>query len=232
MQCVFIIGWNSIIALIQLKKVSAKRQLVNFYNYTTAVKILKTFRVNYKVHFEQPFLFDKNKHYIFMSNHQSLMDIPLIGASIKGPIRLIAKKEIFKIPLLGRVMNASEYIFIDRDHPDNDFFAHAKEKLRSGIWLWMFPEGTRSASGELLPFKAGGFRLAREIGAMIIPVAISGTKNVLPKNSFKLGLNQQVALRIGQPIDTRNYPTIETQKDLVTVVHQTIHQLMEKCLSS
>ena len=226
LKCAFVIAWNSIIALIQLKKVKLKRALVNHYNHSTAVKILNIFKVKYHVHFEKPFIFQRNEHYIFMSNHQSLIDIPLIGASIKGPIRLIAKQEIFKIPFLGAVMQASEYIFIDRDHPQQDVFYQAKEKIKSGIWLWIFPEGTRSQTGELLPFKSGGFRLAREMGAMIIPVGIVGTKNVLPKKSFKLKLNQHVQLCIGQPIDTKEYSTIAMQKDLVCRVQQAITQLI------
>ena len=246
LQCIFIIAWNSIVALIRinlypqsgkapaasrgeldlLKHVQSKRTLVNYYNHTTAIKILKTLRVNYQIYFEKPFTLDPNNCYIFMSNHQSLIDIPLIGASMKGPIRLIAKKEIFKIPFLGAVMQASEYIFIDRDHPSHDFFYHAKQKLRSGIWLWVFPEGTRSKTGELLPLKSGMFRLAREIGASIIPVGIIGTKNVLPKETFKLNLHQQVMLKIGQPIDTTQYSRVEMQKDLLYRVQNAIARLM------
>ncbi|HLB41867.1 MAG TPA: lysophospholipid acyltransferase family protein [Gammaproteobacteria bacterium] len=226
LQCVFIIGWNSITALIKLKIVKSKRSLINYYNHTTAIKILKTLKVNYKIYFEKPLNLHPKGCYIFMSNHQSILDIPVIGASIKGPIRLIAKQEIFNIPLLGAAMQASEYIFIDRDHPSNDFFYHAKEKLRSGIWLWIFPEGTRSKAGELLPFKSGGFRLAREIGATIIPVGIVGTKNVLPKKTFNLKLHQQVELRIGQPIDATEYPSIEMQRDLLYRVQCAIAQLI------
>ena len=77
-----------------------------------------------------------------------------------------------------------------------------------------------------MPLKSGVFRLAREIGASIIPVGIIGTKNVLPKETFKLNLHQQVTLKIGQPIDTTQYSRVEMQKDLLYRVQNAIARLM------
>lgn len=210
----WIIGWRSIAISLKRKPGLAQREFVNRLTRMGAVKILKTLKADFSIHYLSPFQMEKNTPYIFMSNHQSLLDLPLIFATVLGNIRVIAKKELFSIPLFGRALTVGECIPLDRENPLNctDFFKCAKERLNDGLALWIFPEGTRSKDGNLQPFKIGGFRLAKEMAAKIVPVGIINTRNVLPPGKFTATFNQAVQIRVGQPIDTREYSTIAEQK--------------------
>lgn len=232
LRCAFIIGSRSLLILWKMRAHSIDREFVNRHAKKGASKILQTLKVNYRSYTTHPLTFEKNVPYIFMSNHQSLLDLPLIFATMPGTIRLIAKKELFDIPLFGKALAESECIPVDRFSPDNteDLFIKAKEKLRSGLWLWIFPEGTRSKTGDLLPFKAGGMRLAREVGAQIIPVGIIGTRKVLPPGKLAVSSHQHIELRIGKPIDTAQYQKAEMQINLIHDVKNAIAQLMDQHL--
>ena len=166
-----------------------------------------------------------------MSNHQSLLDVPLIFASLMGSIRFVAKKELFAIPILGKAISASGFVSVDRKNilNEHDFTLKMKAKLDESLSLWIFPEGTRSLSGELQHFKAGAFRVAREMGAVIVPVGISGTRNALPAGTFDVKTHQKVFIRVGKPIDTRDYTNIDSQKDLIEKTHFAIAKLMQEC---
>jgi 1-acyl-sn-glycerol-3-phosphate acyltransferase len=148
------------------------------------------------------------KTYILMSNHCSHYDIPLILMAFpKNSIRMIAKKELFRIPLFGYAMKRSEFIAIDREHRTQ---AHrdlqvAQKKMASGIAIWIAPEGTRSRSGKLQPFKKGGFLVAVESKATIIPIGIHGSANILPPKTSRFGIGEKVEIHIGEPIATKEY---------------------------
>lgn len=130
---------------------------------------------------------DKTKPCILMPNHQSLIDGPLILYLGPKQIRVILKKEIFGIPIIGMAMKVAKFIPVDRKrekggkHSINLASHLIKEK---GYSFLIFPEGTRSRDGKLLPFKRGGFYLALESGASIVPVSIIGSFAILPKGKF------------------------------------------------
>lgn len=194
-----------------------------------AIKVLRLTKTRYKISYVRPFHFEENTSYILMSNHQSLMDIPLIYASMAGTIRFIAKKELFQIPLFGKMLKISECVPVDRSKSTRgtDFFKKVKEKINKNIFIWIFPEGTRSRTANLLPFKSGGFRLAKEISAKIIPVGIINTRAVLPPGKLFFGLHKTIELKIGEPIDTSTYQTSAEQKNLMDEVRCRIENLLQ-----
>ncbi len=152
--------------------------------------------------------------HIIMSNHRSHYDIPLIFVSLPGSIRMLTKKELFKIPIWGRGMKASEFISIDRRNHDQALkdLDEARKMMESGIVLWVAPEGTRSRTGKLGDFKKGGIMLALQMGAVIIPVGIQGSEKILKPDSFEFHLNQRVMVNIGEPIDASRYSVDERDR--------------------
>lgn len=167
--------------------------------------------------------------YIIMSNHRSHYDIPLIFVSLGGSIRMLTKKELFRVPIWGRGLKAAEFLSIDRKDHDQAMkdLENAKEKMKSGIVLWIAPEGTRSRTGALGEFKKGGFMVAIQTGATIIPVGIQDSEKVLAPDTLDFYLDQQVHINIGNPIDASRY-SIEQRDQLMQEVRAAIQALAEK----
>ena len=165
---------------------------------------------------------------IVMCNHSSLYDIPLTFVALEGGIRMLTKRELFKIPLWGAGMQAAEFIAIDRSNHDRALrdLELAREKMSTGICLWVAPEGTRSSDGSLGEFKKGGFMLALQTGALIVPVGIRGAHAVLPAGTFSLEQGHDIEVHIGRPIDASEY-TIETREQLVDRVRGEIVRLAQ-----
>lgn len=165
---------------------------------------------------------------IVMCNHSSLYDIPLsLKAFPRNSLRMLAKKEIAKIPLMAKGMIAAEFPFIDRHNrrqaiKDLEF---VQELLASGIVMWIAPEGTRSRDGQLQPFKKGAFITAIKANAVIIPIGIRGASDILPAKSHHVNLNQHAEVHIGKPIDASKF-TLENKEELIEVVYQSIKQLV------
>ena len=164
---------------------------------------------------------------IVMSNHSSLYDIPLLFVAMPGSMRMLTKKELFRVPIWGRGLAAGEFVSIDRhDHAQalKDLDA-AREKMASGISLWIAPEGTRSRDGKLGEFKKGGVMLAIQTGAMIVPVGIRGAHEILPpKTFFNVRLDLAPEVHIGAPLDACDY-TIERRDELLAVIRERITEL-------
>jgi 1-acyl-sn-glycerol-3-phosphate acyltransferase len=152
--------------------------------------------------------FEEGRPYIIMSNHRSHYDIPLIFAAFpRQTVRMIAKKELFRIPVWGGAMRASGCISIDREdrHQAVKDLQNAKEKMLSGVIIWIAPEGTRSRTGKLGKFKKGGFKLAMQVGAKIIPVCIIGSEKILPPETLDFSVGEKIKIYIADPIDSANY---------------------------
>ena len=149
---------------------------------------------------------DPDKKYIFLSNHESALDILLGVVCIPYKIVFLAKKELFMIPVFGWAMQAAGMINIDRQDAErarksvNDA---VNTLIRSSFSTLIFPEGTRSETGDLLPFKKGGFILAIRSQLPIVPVTIVGSGDVLPKGSFTINKGQ-IKVIISMPISTQN----------------------------
>lgn len=142
--------------------------------------------------------------FVFMSNHQSHLDIPILYWSLPvETLRMVAKTELFRVPIWGRAMRAGGMIEVDRSDRRQaiDSLRRAGEALADGVSIYIAPEGTRSRTGELGPLKKGGFHLALETGTPIIPVAISGSFDILPPESLSMRRGVEVAVHIGAPIE-------------------------------
>jgi 1-acyl-sn-glycerol-3-phosphate acyltransferase len=143
--------------------------------------------------------------YIFMANHQSNIDIPvLIQALPKFQLRWLAKRELIFIPVFGWALWASRHIIVDRASRSETVatLRTAKQRLQAGISVVVFPEGTRSADGRLLPFKRGGFVMALKMQAPIVPVVIRGSGNLSPKGDWRLRSGQiEVVVEEAIPVD-------------------------------
>jgi 1-acyl-sn-glycerol-3-phosphate acyltransferase len=139
--------------------------------------------------------------YVFCVNHQSHMDIPVVLAALPIPFRFAAKKELFRIPFLGWHLRRSGHIAIDRQNPHAAVksFRGASERLRGGVSLVFFPEGATSLDGSIKPFKGGGFMLAGQAQAAVVPVTIRGSRAILvPRTQHVRGGLVEVIL--GNPI--------------------------------
>ncbi len=150
---------------------------------------------------------DPAKTYLVMSNHQSHYDIAVIYYVLGSTIRMVAKRELFGLPVFGKAIRAAGMISIDRQDKASAIASldDAKEKLALGIPMWIAPEGTRSPSGALQPFKKGGFVLALATGAPILPVSIRGTRDVLQAKSIMTRSGVEVFVTIHPEIDPKRY---------------------------
>ncbi|MBA2648776.1 MAG: 1-acyl-sn-glycerol-3-phosphate acyltransferase [Legionella sp.] len=165
---------------------------------------------------------------ILMCNHSSAFDIPLSFKVFPNhSIRMLAKSELSKIPLLSKGMKAAEFPFIDRKNRYQAVkdLAVAQQLMESGIILWVAPEGTRSKNGKLAPFKKGAFITAIQAGAVIIPVGIRGAFDILPPGSSNIRLCQQAEIIIGQPLDAARF-TLENKEELISRTYNTIKALI------
>lgn len=138
---------------------------------------------------------------IFIANHASLFDPPMIIVSLPCKPVLIAKKGLAWMPIVGQAMMLAEFIFVDR-HKGAKSAASIKaaaQKIRNGISVAYFPEGTRSTTGRLRPFKKGAFALAAESGAPIVPLAIVGGHRTLPKGEWRV-CPGEYRMTVGKPL--------------------------------
>ena len=218
----------SIWTIVEMAFYDVPRQAIDRRLRWWARHLLKRINLQYNIHNPHQVTIEKDKAYIIMCNHSSHYDIPLSLLALPGSIRMLAKKELLGIPIWGKAMRLSEFVSIDRNNPRQALkdMKYAKEKMENGILLWIAPEGTRSKNGELLPFKPGGFRLAIECGATIIPLGIVGTSKVLAAKSFAVTKNSRVDMILGKPIAASSYSKQQRNR-LMSDVEQEIHNLLQ-----
>ncbi|MCA9632376.1 MAG: 1-acyl-sn-glycerol-3-phosphate acyltransferase [Myxococcales bacterium] len=142
--------------------------------------------------------------FVVISNHQSHYDIPVLFQSYDKPIRMVAKRELFRIPVMGAAMRAAGFPELDRQRRERAIqsLSAASRALGSGMSIWIAPEGTRSVDGRLAPFKKGGFRMAIDARARILPVTIDGTRRTLVAKGRKVNEGQTVRVTFSEPVDT------------------------------
>lgn len=146
---------------------------------------------------------DPEHPFLFMSSHRSVFDIFALFLATRHSLRMVAKRELFFIPIFGWALWMCGFIPIDRSNRESAIgsLAEAARKVRQGISVLVFPEGTRGSGDGLLPFKKGGFVLALEAGVPVVPIAILGSERIMPKGSFKVGRGR-IRVRLGRPIPT------------------------------
>lgn len=149
----------------------------------------------------------QNRNYVFVSNHASLIDIPLLLIAVNRYTVFIAKSELSKIPIFKSILDRAGFIFVDRKNNDsavksmNNLMEDIKKIPRS---VAIFPEGTRTSDGNLLPFKKGAAIFAINSDIPVVPVAISGTYSWSKKKLFDIS-QSVISFEFGEPITTENY---------------------------
>jgi 1-acyl-sn-glycerol-3-phosphate acyltransferase len=151
--------------------------------------------------------------YVFCVNHQSHMDIPIILAALPVQFRFAAKKQLFRYPFLGWHLRRSGHVPVDRENPHAAVksLREAAEKIRQGTPVVIFPEGGTSLDGSIKPFKGGGFVLATQSGAEVIPVTITGSRAVLAPKTYHVR-GGAVGVTVGKPIGSRDLSAAELAK--------------------
>ena len=146
------------------------------------------------------------QNYIFMANHVSNLDPPILIPSIPGRCSVLVKKELFRTPILGTGMRQADLVPVDRRDREAaiESVRGAIEVLRKGLHMVIYPEGTRSSDGRLLPFKKGPFHLAMDSGVPIVPVTMLGTFESWPRDRFALHRGTATVV-FHPPIDPRGY---------------------------
>ena len=149
---------------------------------------------------------DPNKTYIYMSNHVSNIDPPLLLPLIPGRTSVMARHELFHYPILGRVMRMGSLVPVNRGNRDAGIAAvrSAEEVVKQGISMTIFVEGHRSFDGKLLPFKKGPFYLAELCQVPVVPVTIAGTHHVMPKGRFSVEAGE-VTITFHEPIPVAEF---------------------------
>jgi 1-acyl-sn-glycerol-3-phosphate acyltransferase len=163
---------------------------------------------------------------VVCANHQSNVDPPVIFRAVHPRLRVLYKRELDRIPLLARAFRMAGFVPIDRYNKESAMrsIELGAASLRAGKSFLIFPEGTRSKTDELLPFKKGGFRMAIKAGAPIVPVAISGGRAAMVRGSFVIR-PVILTVRIGTPIETRDVD-VEDRDALIERVRQEIATLL------
>jgi 1-acyl-sn-glycerol-3-phosphate acyltransferase len=172
---------------------------------------------------------DWKRAYVYMSNHQSHYDIPCIVRALPADLRFLTKKELAAIPVFGWALKVAGFVFIDRKNRERALKSVKKaadDLAEKGRSIVVFPEGTRSNDGTMGEFKKGGFHLAMQARAVIVPLGVSGTRSVLPKGALFIRPGR-VKVRAGRPIDASAYTPDELPK-LMTDVRGAVQALIEK----
>ena len=170
--------------------------------------------------------FDKNKTYVFVSNHSSQFDIVVLQKTIPNRMAMIFKKELAKIPFFGWQLAMGPYVMIDRENYEKALksIEEAKEKMeKQNISIVVFAEGTRSKTGEIQPFKRGAFRLATQVGYPIIPTTIVGSNKIMPKGTYRLKRGI-IKVHFDKPIPAEGIKSRQEEIDVMNRVRDIVVQ--------
>lgn len=178
-----------------------------FIDYETLVFMKKIVEISgAKVEVEGTEDIGNNETYLFVGNHQSNFDIPLLYTYSPIKMAFVAKQEVRKIPIMGKLMELRGHVFLNRDNPKEAVksIQQGIGILKSGESLAVFPEGRRSKTGEINSFKSGSLRLALKSGVKIVPFVINGSYKLLEANGGRVK-PANVKIKFLKPIDPKNY---------------------------
>jgi len=190
------------------------------YNISAGLAIFGVRLAGVKIEVRGMERLEAGRNYIFMANHSSNLDPPVLLPTIPGRCSVLVKKEVFRVPILGTGMKMTSLVPVDRSDRESaiESVNAAIAVLRQGLHMLIFPEGTRSSDGRLLPFKKGPFHLAIDSGVFVVPVTILGTFELWPKTRFALRPGTATVV-FHMPIDPRSYPDRDS---LMKAVAETI----------
>ncbi len=211
--------------------VKNKRAYASRIVHSWARSILRILEVDYKVFNHHAVEFNLDRPYIIMSNHSSHFDIPLLYVTFpRDIIAMIAKKELFRIPFFGWGMKISGCVSIDREDKYQAIkdLKVAEKNMLEGVRIWVAPEGTRTLTGKMGKFKKGGFKIALNVKAIIVPLTIIGSGKILPPKTFDFSVGEKVKIYIGKPIDTLHYQLKDLPKLMADVADAIAVNLEEK----
>jgi 1-acyl-sn-glycerol-3-phosphate acyltransferase len=163
--------------------------------------------------------------YVVVANHQSHADIPVISR-LPWDMKWMAKAELFKLPALGWMMRVSRDLPVDRKNRSSraEVMVHARERLDNNVSIMVFPEGTRTSDGRVRRFSDGAFRLAIATGHPILPIAVEGSFDALPRDGWKFGPPLTVNVHVFDPVPVDGL----TANDARDLCHRVRHQIIEK----
>jgi 1-acyl-sn-glycerol-3-phosphate acyltransferase len=185
------------------------------FTFTWAKVILKVCGV--KVEIEGIENIRKHEPHLYMANHTSYFDIFALLSTLPVDFKFIVKQELMRIPIFGLAMRRAGYIGIERDDPRKALksMQEAAERIKQGASVLIFPEGTRSEDGTLQPFKPGGFHLALRSGCDIVPVTLTGSREIVPKGSMRVRKGR-IRVVVGEVISLKG----QTKKNMGRVMEQ------------
>ncbi|PYR66521.1 MAG: 1-acyl-sn-glycerol-3-phosphate acyltransferase [Acidobacteria bacterium] len=165
---------------------------------------------------------------VFCSNHESNVDPPVLFRALHPQLHILYKAELHKFPIMGAVLDVGGYVPIDRENRERamESIARGAESLRAGNSFLIFPEGTRSRTGHLLPFKKGGFIMAIQAQVPVVPVAVQGGRAAMRKGST-IVRTVHVSVRIGEPIPTKGL-TVDDRDILIERVRGAIRGMLDQ----
>jgi 1-acyl-sn-glycerol-3-phosphate acyltransferase len=172
---------------------------------------------------------------VYAVNHASNVEPPILFDALHElfpRLRILYKAELRKLPVLVRAFDLAGFVPLERGNPEQSLPAidGAADALRAGNSFLIFPEGTRSRSGALLPFKKGGFIMALKAQAPVVPVAISGARNAMRKGS-PIIYPVEVRVRFGEPVETAGVP-LEDRDRLIGEVRRRVEAMLNEAVSS
>jgi 1-acyl-sn-glycerol-3-phosphate acyltransferase len=166
---------------------------------------------------------------VYCANHQSNVDPPVLFEALHPRMHILYKHEIDRIPILARAFRLGGFIPIDRRHKESAMrsIERGAQSLRAGNSFLIFPEGTRSRTAELLPFKKGGFVMAIRAQAPIVPVAVQGGRQIMRRGS-RLLRPATLSIRVGPPVETAGF-ALDERDELIRLVRERIQSLLDQC---
>lgn len=173
---------------------------------------------------------DPKQSYVFVANHQSFLDVFAVYGWLPNNFKWLMKKEIRKVPFVGTACAVAGHIFVDRSNPRAALQSmdHIKKELVDGISTVIFPEGTRTKTGEMGRFKQGAFKIAMDMGLPVVPLSLGGFFKAMPSGQVFANPRSRVSLHIGKPIDISQFNDIN---EAMAAVREKVAEGLSKPLS-
>ena len=182
----------------------------------------------WKLHLEGRKKIPWNRPVVMVSNHRSLIDI-LALHKLRRPFKWVSKSENFKLPFVGMVLSLNNHVKIEREslHSGTQFLSQAEQEMKKGSSILMFPEGTRSKTKEMRPFKAGAFLMAKKTGSGVIPIIHIGSEKTFDRGSWVLKGKAPIHIRVLDEIPAEEVQKLDVKK-LMALVRETMEIALVK----